>query len=483
MKIGKILVRTVMGFVAAVLLLVALFAGVWFVGTSRASGQSMDGFVGAQSCGQCHAEEFAQWESTAHAKAFQAVTPDDNPIVPAWEGVLTFAEGNVRDVSIRLEKAADGSPRAILEDAVNPGSERILPVDYLSGGHGWKQRYYTSIDGEHYILPMDWNQTLNAWTPVHLYTWWEDDGSLKDGKPFNLRTWGAQCAGCHETGVVTNFGPSGYQSMESSERYIGCEKCHGPGEPHVESPSTDNIINPSSLVFDRELESCGQCHSYGSSVPVGLARHPMKEFGGVMYRTGEKLDDYRKSEPILWEGTEYSKKHRQQFVDHQLSGHYGAELGCTACHDPHGSAIEHDLRAPLENGALCLSCHGRDVRFQNAAAIEQHTKHPAGAGGGITMACTTCHQQNATYSAAMGDGTSHHFNIVPPQVSLDMYLAFQDEEPVPNLWPDGLVGHNSLSTYLKHEIIPNSCNECHTEWKATREGFEAGVEAYSRKFL
>jgi hypothetical protein len=72
--------------------------------------------------------------------------------------------------------------------------------------------------------------------------------------------------------------------------------------------------------------------------------------------------------------------------------------------------------------------------------------------------------------------------IVSPQVSLDMFNLFKDVEPVPDLWSDGIVGHNSLEEYLSQHIIPNSCNECHTEWKDSQEGYEAGVDAFVEMF-
>lgn len=475
-KKGRIIVQTILGIISLFLILITVLLVIWLIGTSKESGQTNAEYIGSQTCAQCHSLEFETWQNSSHAKAFQAVSSGSDPILPHWEGTLSFSEGNIPEVYIRLEKAMDGTPLAILIDSHNPSIEKKYPVTRVSGGHGWKQRFYTLIDGEYYALPMDWNESIDNWTPFTLHMWWKKDGSLKR-KPPTLISWGAMCAGCHETGIVTTIGIKGFEKQDSREEFIGCEKCHGPGESHALSPSRENIINPASLSFERELESCGQCHSYGNSVPVGLSIYPMKVFGGEMYRTGEVLDDYRKLKPILWEGTVYSKKHRQQFVDHKISGHYDAELSCTACHSPHGSELDNDLKAPLENGLLCLSCHVQDVRFESSEAITMHTKHDI-----PDMNCTSCHQQDATYSAAMGDGTSHHFQIVSPRVSLDMYELFKDEEPVPDLWSDGIVGHNSLATYLKHEIIPNSCNECHVEWKGSQEAFEAGVEAYDKKF-
>lgn len=487
MKKGRLFLKNIIWGLLALVFLIGGLTLFWFLANIRSPVQTNEDYISSETCGYCHYDHYATWVETAHAKAFQVVSAESNPIIPAWEGTLTFSEGDIHDVQIRLEETDEGFPLAILVDSADPSIEKEFLVTRISGGHGWKQRFYTYIEGDYYMLPMDWNQSIDNWTPLSLQFWWREDGSLRD-KPPTLVSWSSMCAGCHETGLVVTYGFTGYQEYESTEAYIGCEKCHGPGQAHLNNPGPDTIINPSKLTFEKELEACGQCHSYGNSVPLPLSRYPIKIFGGETYRVGENLDDYRKNKPILWEGTEFSKKHRQQYTDHLLSGHNSAEIGCSACHSPHGTEHEHDLLAASDNRELCLSCHADDsqselaYKFEDTAAIDDHTQHPIDLMDGEEIACTSCHQQDATYSAALGDGTSHHFTIVSPQVSLDMFNSFKDRDPVPDLWSDGIVGHNSLQEYLSLEIIPNSCNECHTEWKDSQDGYQAGVEAFLEMF-
>ena len=438
--------------------------------------------MGSAICGECHEKEYASWAKTAHARAVQEVTKDCNPIIGEWGRTLILKEGNVPEVTIKLEWSVDGLPQVTLKDVANPLRETTLNVSRVSGGHGWKQRFYTKIDGDYYTLPMDWNEGINDWVPFRLSFWWKNNGELRR-RPFKIAAWGSMCAGCHETGVVTTLGFDGYQKSENKESTIACETCHGPGAAHIENPKVVNIINPSKLPFDREVEVCGQCHGYGKSTPTGiLSRYPMKEFGGEMYRPGKVLSDYYKPAPILWEGTSFAKKHRQQFFDYQLSGHYSNQIGCIGCHAPHGSEFKHNLKAAFNDNRLCLGCHQASPQFMDAEAIARHTRHSPDTEGEIKMICLSCHQQRATFSAFMGDGTSHHFKIVSPAISLEMLDRFKNAEPLPDYCSDKRIGHTSLLLCYSQMIIPNSCNGCHDDWKGTREGFEAGVKAFNKMF-
>jgi len=474
--------RILLGIFSVFLMLILLLPLLWYLANRNSPVQSNWDYVGSVACGECHQREYALWAKTAHALAIQDVTKDKNPIIGQWDKTLTFQEGDLPEVTIRLEKSAEGLHQVTLIDATDPTRRSAFTVSRVSGGHGWKQRFYTKIDGDYYPLPMDWNQSINDWVPFRLSFWWKKDGELRK-RPFKMLAWGSMCAGCHETGVVTTLGFTGYQKSESKERAIGCEKCHGPGAAHTVNPEGVDIMKPTDLAFERQVEVCGQCHGFGKSVPTGiLSRHPMKEFGGEMYRPGKVLAGYSKPAPIRWEGTPFAKKHRQQFFDHQQSAHYAEAVGCIGCHAPHGSQFEHNLKTARDDNHLCLSCHGDTPRFQDAAAIAEHTRHAPYLKGKDEMTCISCHQQKATFSAAMGDGSSHHFNIVSPAVSLEMFDRFKDAEPLPDFCSDERIGHASLAFCYLQMVIPNSCNGCHANWKGTREGFEAGVKAFNNMF-
>ncbi len=341
--------KIIIGIVSALFIIMLILLILWYMANRNSPVQNNDNYIGSKACGECHPEKHATWAKTSHSKSFEEITKDHNPIIPEWSGTLTFKEGKIPEVTIKLEKTAEGIHRVTMRDAINNRIEKTYNVTRVSGGHGWKQRYYTQIGEDFYMLPMDWNQRIGQWTPFTLPIWWKRSGELRKA-PFKFLSFGALCAGCHQTGVVTTLGFTGYRKSTISEPVIGCEKCHGPGAEHKDEPELNKTINPKKLTFERQVEVCGQCHGYGRSAPMGiLSRYPMKEFGGEMYRPGEDLTDYLKPKPILWEGTPFSKKHRQQFYDFQLSGHYAGKIGCTGCHDPHGNEKKYDLLSSIDN--------------------------------------------------------------------------------------------------------------------------------------
>ena len=77
---------------------------------------------------------------------------------------------------------------------------------------------------------------------------------------------------------------------------------------------------------------------------------------------------------------------------------------------------------------------------------------------------------------------SHHFKIVSPAVSLAMFDLFKDAKPLPDYCSDKNIGHASLALCYSQNVIPNSCDGCHEDWRGSRERLEAGVKAFNDMF-
>src|SRR6185312_888998 len=71
-----------------------------------------------------------------------------------------------------------------------------------------------------------------------------------------------QCLQCHATDYRVAEDRS---RPESTDRGIGCERCHGPGGNHVRAVATKfrdpAIARPQLYSADRIIALCGQCHS------------------------------------------------------------------------------------------------------------------------------------------------------------------------------------------------------------------------------
>lgn len=414
-------------------------------------------FVGSKKCMSCHHSIYETWKDTLHNKSQQILSRTNDTLVVDWKGMLKLKAGNIPEVFVRLEDGPGDVHQAILTDAKDLSKEATYNVARTFGGWGWKQRYQVKIGNNHFILPFQWNQATARWVPYNLQDWYKEDGSLKT--PAVEKSFEMSCAGCHNTGLELKKVEKGYES-KYVELNIGCEKCHGPGSEHAKSPRTGKLIHPRKLPYERSLEVCGQCHSRGVSVPNGTFEFPWNDKDNKPYKVGEPLSSYYQFKPGTWgDPRAHSKSQHQQWLDFQKSGHFYARVHCFDCHNPHGGPSRSQLVKADYNNTLCLSCHGKDKRFANPWAIRIHTKHNYAPETRGTSRCSSCHMVKTASSAEAGDIHSHDFRIISPRVSLEMF----EKDP--------------------KNVVPNSCNGCHTEWSKDEAGYKAGARAFESLFL
>ena len=182
----------------------------WTILAASAQPQSTAGaqYVGSQRCEHCHAEQYAGWKQTRMANV-------------------------VRDPA--------AYPDAVLGDFTHPDPARTFDLKQVAFVYGsrWKQRYFTQIGDDYYVLPAQWDIAKKRWLPYHVENgadWWV---------PFygesNLeRPTGPLCDGCHSVNYNID-------TKKVTEWNVGCEKCHGPGSLHVAHPTKENIVNPGRL--------------------------------------------------------------------------------------------------------------------------------------------------------------------------------------------------------------------------------------------
>lgn len=416
-------------------------------------------YMGSAACGLCHKTIYEKWKDTLHNKSQQEISAVNDPVVVEWSGTVKLKAGKIPEATIQLNETPDGVHRVTLIDAKDPTKRATYSVVRTYGGWGWKQRYQVKIGESHYILPIQWNQATSRWVPYNLQYWYNDDGSLR--VPALNRSFEAQCAGCHNTGLQIEKTATGEFRSTYVELNIGCEKCHGPGSDHVKAGGAKAaIVNPRNLPFERSLEVCGQCHSRGVSQPNGVHEFPWDDANNKASVLGEPLRQYYTDKGGRWGDPQaHSRQHHQQWLDYQKSKHFNAQVRCFDCHDPHGGPGRSQLVKADYNNTLCLSCHAKDdKRFASNDPIRNHTKHNYAPETKRTSRCSTCHMVATASSAEAGDIHSHTFKIIRPSVSLDMFA----KDP--------------------KSVIANSCNSCHVDWGKDKAGYEAGVAAFRAKF-
>jgi hypothetical protein len=164
------------------------------------------------------------------------------------------------------------------------------------------------------------------------------------------------CLYCHANRVEPIAGPiNRYRPPIFQGHAIGCERCHGPGELHVQSPTMVNgkdmtIVNPADLPTALRDDVCAQCHLAGES---------------RVLRMGRRNEDYRPGLPFhgFWTvfvqppdlaDNRFVGQVEQMHESHCFRASRG-RLGCISCHDPH------HFPTPAEKVAYyrdrCLVCH------------------------------------------------------------------------------------------------------------------------------
>jgi predicted CXXCH cytochrome family protein len=356
-------------------------------------------YVGSATCKTCHSEIYARWSKTRMANV-------------------------VRDPKTH--------PDAIIPDLSKPNPLVTFTKNDIAFVYGskWKQRYFTKRGNDYYVLPAQWDVQHQVWRAFHVgpnADWW-----VKYYPDDNMqRPTGPLCDGCHSVNYNID-------TKTPTEWNVGCEKCHGPGGAHVQSPSRENIVNPARLPALRASDVCIQCHSQGR--PPGNPIQGKYYDWPVGYVAGKNLADYWTLEDHKLGQTSFTHfadgtahKNRMQGNDFVQSAMYTHGIACFSCHDVHGTANNADLIKPAS--VLCLECHGpNSPNGPHAPTIEAHTHHPAGSPGNE---CVACHMPKIQPEISDVKIRAHTFKFITP------------------------VDTETLG-------VPNACNVCHadktTQW-------------------
>jgi hypothetical protein len=206
--------------------------------------------------------------------------------------------------------------------------------------------YLIEREGRLYQSPISWYARKNRFDVSPGY----ERKNLHFDRPIE-----PECLFCHANSATpVALSVNRYQPPIFRGHAIGCERCHGPGELHVQGQQVENgrdltIVNPRHLEPALRQAVCEQCHL--------LADHRVD-------RPGRQTFDFRPGLPTL---AFFAVFNRASSTGNKAVGHveqmkssrcYRASqgrLGCISCHDPH------QLPTPRERldyyRRKCLDCH------------------------------------------------------------------------------------------------------------------------------
>ena len=420
------------------------------------------GYVGAQTCAQCHQTEYQHWQGSQHAQAMQPAA-EQTVLGDFKDAAFTYA-GVTSTFFRRAGKfmARTDGPDGMVQD---------YEIAYTFGVYPLQQYLIGFPDGRYQALGIAWDsrpreQGGQRW--FHLYP----DQNLSHKDPLHWtgaqQNWNYMCAECHSTNLRKNYDPKLKRFNTTwSEINVSCEACHGPGANHLAwakkegdwqkldstkglaialderrglrfqfrvlamkglslattalnqrpsvlwtaNPATSSVSPSTPRAASRELELCARCHS----------------------RRGQFWEDYVFGQPLLDTHRLALLTPDLYYPDGQMKDevfNHGSFLqskmqmkgvSCSDCHDPHSG----QLRA--SGGKVCLQCH-LPAKYDTP----QHHFHPANSKGAD---CVACHAPTTSYMV-VDPRHDHSFRIPRPDLSVTLG-------------------------------VPNACTQCHSDQSAS----------------
>jgi len=345
----------------------------WWPTKSPASAK---GYVGSDSCAECHSTiDSTQSESEMAKAAFRLAGGAAGQPAP---GDFKSGSYTYRFIS---NKALPGYS---LEVSSN-GQSSSYPISWTMG---------LGVHGQTYLLDGNggmYESQASSFTFTHRVGLSPGHKPLEEGPVENalgtpLKAGDAvRCFACHTTASSANSRLNAADAVPG----VHCEACHGPGLDHVKAAmasqkvqAREAIFNPASLTPTSSIDFCGACHRTTMDV---ILHEP--EPGAFTIR----FQPYRLEESRCWQTTK------------------DARLACTECHNPHAPMV----RDAHFYDQKCLSCH----------SLRKDAKHVFSSGAWTatpkicpkaTANCASCHMPKSNVPEMNSPFVDHLIRIVRP---------------------------------------------------------------------
>lgn len=355
-------------------------------------------YVGDDACFSCHEDQWRGYQEHGMAQSYYPLT-EANRVETAGATVTDTVSGFVYRIVER-----DG--KLYQEEQRGDAHQLAREMQFVVGSGNAARTYLTENNGRLYELPLTWYTQKETWDFSPGYDAFNSRFS---------RLVPDRCMACHNN--VPGSVPFAQGKYETVPHGIGCERCHGPGERHVEArlanpepaDSIDRtIVNPKHLPLDRRLDVCQQCHLNGA---VSLLREGRDPFG---FRPSQPLDDFIalfSEENDDAAGTINVISHADRMKQSAcFLGTLGTPraMDCVTCHNPHEGFREEG--ADYFN-TTCISCHALAPLQAQMPSEAMRQQHQADAN------CFACHMPKVeAEDAPHASFTDHLIRVVEAEV-------------------------------------------------------------------
>jgi Flp pilus assembly protein TadD len=369
-------------------------------------------YVGDQACADCHPTQFESFSKTPMGRSLvpiSRITPleryDSKTNNPFQKLDFSFEV---------VERAGRVYHRQSRKDAKgHVVTEHEDEVQYAIGSGTRGRSYLINRNGFLFQSPISWFSQERTWDLSPGFG--KNDIS---GRPIRVACLVCHCNQVHEVKNTENR----YQTPIFEGFAIGCERCHGPGELHVQAQQSGDveddfdhtIVNPSRLNPALREAVCQQCHLLGAS---------------RILRRGRQTFDFRPGLPLYLffsafvpgpavTDAEVDIGHVEQMYRSQCFHGSNGKLGCISCHDPH-SVPDKDKKAAYFRGR-CLQCHQETDCHAPLAARKEKSD-----------SCTQCHMPRSPVPGIAHTANTDHRILAKPHI-------VPGETPRANAWPGPL---------------------------------------------
>lgn len=348
------------------------------------------GYLGADACAECHRDRHKGFVETAHHLTSGRVVPGG--IRGHFDGPGSGLATNDAALSFEMRNLEDR-----LVQTVSYDDWRLdIPMDVFTGSaKSGQTMLYWHGDGL-YQTHVSYLTKVDSWIKSPGYD---------DTVAVYSRAIRDSCLECHITFIKRKQAPNFYH-RDSAVLGISCERCHGPGEAHVqhhqkfpEEKTSKHIIQPSDLTRQQQLEICAQCHS-GSFKLLSDA---------FSFVPGQKLSDHHKAIESSASGASGVHTSNQLTRISMSKCFQQSEMTCTTCHNPH----ENQRGNTKAFTQACFQCHQ-----------VEHCGMSAELGNKIVDDCIRCHMPLAKNADMQGAGA----DLLSVEM-VDHYIRVVKEQP------------------------------------------------------
>src|SRR5439155_13775416 len=221
-------------------------------------------YVGSESCRGCHSGRDGSFRRTGMGRSMAEIDLEREPPDAAFDHVPSKRRYQVARKDGRMwhrELLLTAEPDEVVL------SEH--PVKYVVGSGRHSLTYLVEVDGFLVESPVTWYRSRNKGGPG----WGMSPGYDVPQQEGFQRAVSEHCLICH-AGQAAALGGTAHK-MRVSEAAIGCERCHGPGSPHIarhqgrqrEAGAAETtadqadytIVNPGRLSRNLAEAVCQQC--------------------------------------------------------------------------------------------------------------------------------------------------------------------------------------------------------------------------------